>query len=193
MMKKAFVLLAALVAVTVSAASPRIAVVDLRRVFKEYYKSRIAEEFIKQQAESARLYLGQLTKQLEALRADARRLGTNAMNQALDPALKAKADADAAAALRKVAEKEAEIKLYTGERAREIQELEQRRRAEIIADIRAEVNRRAVVGGYELVLDSSGMTTNDLPAVLVSPAKNDISNAVIRELNRNASKPKSQR
>lgn len=193
MMKKAFVLLAALVAVTVSAASPRIAVVDLRRVFKEYYKSRIAEEFIKQQAESARLYLGQLTKQLEALRADARRLGTNAMNQALDPALKAKADADAAAALRKVAEKEAEIKLYTGERAREIQELEQRRRAEIIADIRAEVSRRAVVGGYELVLDSSGMTTNDLPAVLVFPAKNDISNAVIRELNRNASKPKSQR
>ncbi|MBQ9804660.1 MAG: OmpH family outer membrane protein [Lentisphaeria bacterium] len=192
-MKKAFVLLAALVAVTVSAASPRIAVVDLRRVFKEYYKSRIAEEFIKQQAESARLYLGQLTKQLEALRADARRLGTNAMNQALDPALKAKADADAAAALRKVAEKEAEIKLYTGERAREIQELEQRRRAEIIADIRAEINRRAVVGGYELVLDSSGMTTNDLPAVLVFSAKNDISNAVIRELNRNASKPKSQR
>jgi Skp family chaperone for outer membrane proteins len=107
-MKKAFVLLAALAAFTVSAASPRIAVVDLRRVFKEYYKSRIAEEFIKQQAESARLYLGQLTKQLESLRAEARRLGTNAMNQALDPALKAKADADAAAALRKVAEKEAE-------------------------------------------------------------------------------------
>ena len=93
-MKKAFVLLAALTAFTVSAASQRIAVVDLRRVFKEYYKSRIAEEFIKQQAESARLYLGQLTKQLESLRAEARRLGTNAMNQALDPALKAKADAD---------------------------------------------------------------------------------------------------
>ena len=37
------------------------------------------------------------------------------------------------------------------------------------------------------------MTTNDLPTVMVFPAKNDISNAVIRELNRNASKPKSKR
>ena len=191
-MRKALILLAAVCAAfTVSAAQPqRIAVVDLERVFKEYYKSRIAEEFIKQQGESARLYLGQLTRQLETLRSEARRLGTNAMNQALDPALKAKADAEAAAALRKVAEKEAEIKLYTGEKSREIQELERRRRAEIIADIRADVKRRATAEGYDFVLDSSGFTTNGLPAVLVFPGKNDITKAVIRELNRNASKTK---
>lgn len=191
-MKKSLLFLAVLAAATLSAATPRIAVIDLQKVFREYYKSRIAEEFIKQQAESARLYLGQLTRQLESLRAEARKLGTDALNQALDPELKAKADADAAAALRKVAEKEAEIKLYTTERMREIQELERKKRAEIIADIRTEAGKRATVAGYDFVLDSSGLTTNNLPAVLVYPEKNDISDAVIRELNRSGSKPKNR-
>ena len=188
-MKKSLLLLAVLAAFTLSAA-PRIAVIDLQKVFREYYKSRIAEEFIKQQAEGARLYLGQLTRQLENLRAEARKLGTDALNQALDPELKAKADAAAAAAVRKVAEKEAEIKLYTSERLKEMQELERKKRTEIVADIRSEAGRRATAEGYDFVLDSSGLTTNNLPAVLVYPQKNDISDAVIRELNRSGSKPK---
>jgi hypothetical protein len=42
---------------------------------------------------------------------------------------------------------------------------------------------------YAFVLDASGKTANGLPAVLVFPNANDISDAVIRELNRSAAKP----
>lgn len=177
-------------AVFSAVAGSRIAVVDLKRVFDEYYKSRIAEEFIKQQTEAAKVYLGLLTKQLESLKSDLRRIGTNAGNLALDPAQKAKAEADAEAAARKVRSKEAEIELYINERKREILKLESRKRAEIIGDIRAEIKRRAAAGGYDFVLDSSGFTTNEQPPVLLFPEKNDISDLVIRELNRTASTPK---
>jgi len=185
-----FLLLAAWSAVAAPAAGPRLAVVDVQKVFKEYYKSRIAEEFIKQQAEAARLYLGQLTRQLEQLRAESRRLETNARNLALDPAKKQQAEAEALDAARKVRAKETEIQLYVRERKQEMDDLERRKRAEIIADIRAEIKRRATAEGYNWVLDSSGLTTNMLPEVLLFPAKNDISAAVIRELNRSAVKPK---
>ena len=172
------------------AAGPRFAVIDLRRVFKEYYKSRIAEEFIKQQAEAARSYLGQLTRQLETLGAEARRLETNARNMALDPAQRSKAESEAAEAVRKVRAKEAEIQLYARERKQEMDNLDARKRAEILGDIKAEIGRRAAAEGYDWVFDSSGFTTNDQPAVLLFPEKNDISAAVIRELNRGAAQPK---
>ena len=213
---------AAAVMAAVSAApatpAPRIAVIDLQKVFKEYYKSRIAEDFIKQQAEAARLYLGQLTRQLEALNVEARRLETNARNMALDPAKRKEAETEALEAVRKVRAKETEIQLYVRERKQEMEGLEARKREEIIADIlqlyvrerkqemeglearkreeiiadiRAEIQKRAAAGGYDWVFDSSGMTTNSQPAVLLFPAKHDISAAVIRELNRRGNpKPK---
>ena len=171
--------------------APRIAVIDLQKVFKEYYKSRIAEDFIKQQAEAARLYLGQLTRQLEALNTEARRLETNARNMALDPAKKQEAEAEALEAVRKVRAKETEIQLYVRERKQEMEALEARKREEIIADIRAEIRCRATAEGFDWVFDSSGMTANSQPAVLLFPAKHDISAAVIRELNRRGNpKPK---
>ncbi len=164
----------------------RIAVVDLDRVFREYYKSRIAEEFLTRQAEAARLYMTQLNTRLEAQRAEARRLETNALNPALKDSDRRSAAEAAEAARARVRTTENEIALYTGERTRELHRLETERRQEIIADIQREVRRRAAAENYTFVLDRSGKSANDLPVVLIYPQTNDISDAVIRELNRAA-------
>jgi Skp family chaperone for outer membrane proteins len=190
-MKK--LLLALMILGTVCTASAqRIAVVDLKRVFDQYYKSRIAEEFLKQQAEAVKLHLAQLTRQQNTLQAEANRLATNAQNMALDAAAREKARQDAENALRQLQLKKSEIQMYLLERRREMQELEKNKRQEIIADIQAEVRKRAAAGGYDYVFDSSGKTVNDQPALLIFPEKHDISEAVIRELNRTASTPKPQ-
>lgn len=188
-MKKILLALLIGVSAVLSAAELRIAVVDLDRVFKSYYKSRIAEDFLNQQAEAARTYMSQLNSQLESLRAEARRLGTNALNPALNDQARKKAADDADAALAKVKSKETEISLYANERRREFMRLQQEKRDAIVKDIRQEIKRRAAAGNYAFVLDSSGKTTSGLPAVVAFPAKHDISDEVIRELNRTASKP----
>lgn len=192
MKKILFTLLIFATVVNAAASGIRIATVDMDRVFKEYYKSRIAEEFLSRQAEAARLYMGQLNTSLEALRAEARKLGTNALNRALSEEAQKKAADAADEAMAKVKAKETEISLYTNERLRELRRLEQERRSEILADIRREIERRAAVENYTFVLDSSGRSANNLPVVLVYPKANDISDAVIRELNRTAAKPDKQ-
>ncbi|MBE6355803.1 MAG: OmpH family outer membrane protein [Lentisphaerae bacterium] len=192
-MKKVLIVLFVICSAALSAAEARIAVVDLDRVFKEYYKSRIAEEFLTQQMEAARIYMNQLNTSLESLKSEARRLGTNAYNPALSDAARKKAADAADEALAKVKAKETEIQLYTNERMRELRRLEQQRRNEIIADIQAEIKRRAAAGNYAFVFDCSGQSANQLPVVLVYPKANDISDAVIRELNRSAAKPNSGR
>ncbi|MBE6376691.1 MAG: OmpH family outer membrane protein [Lentisphaerae bacterium] len=188
-MKKILTFLAVCFCVAAAAAELRIAVVDLDRIFREYYKSRIAEDFLNQQAEAARIYMGQLNTRLEAARADARKLGTNALNPALSDSDRKKAADAADAALAKVKSIETEISLYTNERMRELRRVEQEKRNEIIADIQKEIQRRAAAGNYAFVFDCSGRSTNNLPSLLVYPKKNDISDAVIRELNRSAAKP----
>ena len=188
-MKKILIALSICCSFMLTAAELRIAVVNLDRIFNSYYKSRIAEDFLNQQAEAARTYMSQMNSQLESLRSEARRLGTNALNPALTDQARKKAADDAEAAVAKVKAKETEISLYANERRREFLRLQQEKRNEIVKDIQKEIKRRAAAGNYAFVLDVSGKSTTGLPTVLIYPGKNDISDEVIRELNRSAAKP----
>ena len=193
-MKKLFSILLVCSAVFYAAAAElRIAVVDLDRVFQGYYKSRIAEEFLTQQAEAARLYMGQLNARLESQKAEFHRLRTNALNQALRESDRQKAADSAAEMERQIKATETEITSYTRERVRELKMLEQNKRNEILTDIQREIKRRAAAENYNFVFDCSGRSTNNLPTVLVFPDKNDISDAVIRELNRSAAQPQTEK
>ena len=167
-------------------AEDRIGVVDLEKVFREYHKSRSVEEFINQRAGAARNYIKQMQEQLKQLRTEMHKLGTNAGNPALSTSELIEAKRLADDAIRKVKAKEVEIELYTTQISREIRELETKKRAEIIADINAEVRRRAAARGFNFVIDSSGRTLNRMPVLLISPVDRDMTAEVIRELNRTA-------
>lgn len=184
---KAFLILAIAVCGQIAFSADRIGTVDLEKVFREYHKSRAVEEFINQRADAVRTYLNQMREQLKTLRAEMHKLGTNAGNPALSASELANAKRLADDAIRKVKAKEAEIELYTSQITREIRELENKKRQEIMADINAEVRRRAAVRGFNFVMDSSGKTLNGQPALVVVPAERDITAEVIRELNRTAS------
>ena len=184
---KAFFALVLILGGAVSFAADRIGTVDLEKVFREYHKSRAVEEFINQRADAVRTYLNQMREQLKNLRTEMHRLGTNAGNPALSSAELANARKLSDDAVRKVKAKEAEIELYTSQVTREIRELENKKRQEIMADINAEVRRSAAVRGFNFVMDSSGKTLNGQPALVVVPAERDITAEVIRELNRTAS------
>ena len=175
-------------AVSFSAGS-RIAVIDLERVFREYYKSRIAEDVIRQQAAAYRTYLNRLNGELRKLRDRARTLESNALNIALSSEEKQKAEREALATAAAAREKEAEIKLFVEERTSDMRRLESSKRTEIMTEIRREVSRRAAAEGFDFVLDRSGKTMNDQPALLVYPERCDITNSVLRELNRSRSQP----
>ena len=169
--------------------SAKIAVVDLEKVFREYYKSRIAEDLIKQQAAAYRKYIMQLQEELQQLSDAVKTARRNALNIALSQEEKNKADAEAAAKAKAFRAKEAELKLFAEERSADMRKLENSKRAEIMSDIRAELKKRAAAGGFDFVFDSSGRSMNDQPALLVYPERNDITNAVIRELNRTRTAP----
>ena len=188
-MKKIAVFLLFALSILTAGAADRIATVDMEKVFREYYKSKIAEEAIKQQAENYRKYLKKLNDELAALRQKALDAQADAQNYALSEDEKVKMTELAAKAKTAFDEKKAEIEIYVQGRTADMRNLEAKKRGEIVDDIKAEIKRRANAEGYTVVLDISGKTTNDLPTVLFSHSERDISDIVIRELNRQESKP----
>jgi len=184
------VLTALFLAVSSSYGAEKIAVVNLEKVFREYYKSRIAEDTIRTQGETYRGYLVQLNDRREKLRVEVRTAIRNSQNVALAPEEMHKARQAAAKLEASLKELESEIELYQENMIKSMRELEQSKRAEIVADIEKCVRKRAAAEGYQYVFDSSGKTMNEQPALLVYPQNCDITDVVIKDLNLTAVKPR---
>lgn len=185
MRKSIFSLLLMLVTVSALQAEILTGVVDLERIFREYYKSKIAEELIRRQAAVYRNYIKKLEAEHTALVAEARRARAESQNLALAVAERQKAEEKALSSAKAVAAKKAEAETYARERAADMRQLQSRKRAEILKDIRDQIKRSAALLGYGFVLDRSGRTASDPGAVLLYPSQRDFTQHVINELNRN--------
>ena len=102
-------------------------VVDLERIFREYYKSKIAEELIRQQGTVYRNYLKKLESEHQTLVAEAARARAAAQNLALSAEERQKAEERAIAAARAVAAKKTEAEVYARERAADMRTLQSRK------------------------------------------------------------------
>ncbi len=183
MMKYILAFLTAAAAVTVFAAPQRIAVVNMEKVFREYYKSKIAEGAIKQQAEIYRSHLIKMNDQLRAMEKEFEVLRDKAQNLAVAEEVRSKAAADAESKAIDIKSQRAGLQSYAADRQKKMREFELSRREEIIADIRNVIQKKAEAGRIDLVLDIGGRTTSNLPAVIYSKPEMDITAEVIKQLN----------
>jgi len=87
---------------------------------------------------------------------------------------------------REFQEKKLELEQYSQEKSLQLKELETKKREEILKEINQEVKRRATLDGYSLVLDASGKTLNAIPTIIYFQSSMDITETVLRDLNRGA-------
>lgn len=167
----------------------RIATVDLEKIFNSYYKTKLIDNEFQEQSNVYRNYIA---RQAEVLRKDEleyRKLIDSSADLALAAAERQKRQQEAARLEEQLRARRAELEQYAAERAKALQESAAKERQKVIAEIRDEVRRRAAIGGYQLVLDSSGRSFNDTSIVLYSVPAIDLTEQVINELNRGAAKP----
>lgn len=187
-MKKIFLILvfSAVLLPLSAAAAQKIAVVDMEKVFREYYKSRIAEESIRQQAEVYRAYLLKLKDELRKLEDEYAVARDESQNIALSEDQRRKASDTARRKTEEIAAKRAEAEKYAVEKNNQMKDMELAKRQAIIEDIKNEIKRRAALEGYDIVLDTSGRTANDFPAVIYHNPAIDLTAELIKSLNATA-------
>ena len=175
----------------VLAAETKIAVIDMDQIFQSYYKTKIADSTLKQQAEIYKAWVKKLNESLTKLEEEFKVVRDASQNIALSASERETKRFEAQKKYREVREKQVEIEQYTAEKTQQYKQLETQKRDAILEEIAKEVKRRATLEGYVLVIDKSGKTLNGIPALIYFSPSIDITDPVLTELNRG--NPESQK
>jgi len=166
------------------AGETKIAVLDMDLIFQGYYKTKIADSTLKQQAEIYKAWIKKLNESLTKLEEEFKVVRDASQNIALSASERETKRFEAQKKYREIREKQVELEQYTAEKTQQYKQLETQKRDDILVEITKEVKRRATLEGYTLVVDKSGKTLNGIPSIIYSSPTADITDPVITELNR---------
>ncbi len=184
---KLFISLLVLSLVSGSAwAQGRMATVDLRRIFDNYWKKKQAEAQLKERQADMQKEDKNLIAEFERARDEYQKLLNDANEGAISNEERDKRKKAAEDKLKSLQELQVNIRQYEKTAETTILEQTDRMRSNILNDIRVVVNAKAKAAGYSLVIDTAAETINKTPVFLYTSNENDLTEAVLTQLNSNA-------
>jgi len=161
----------------------KFAIVDMKKAFDSYYKTKSAEGQIKDRAaEADKSYKGMIEDYKKA-NEDYKKLIDQSNDQALASDEREKRKKTAETKLIELQEIEKSVKQFEAQARTSIGEMEKRMRDKIVGEIRDVVNNMARTSGYTLVFDTAAVTAYQTPFILFNNGENDLTEAVIKEIN----------
>ncbi|NOY74983.1 MAG: OmpH family outer membrane protein [Kiritimatiellaeota bacterium] len=171
-----------------AAAENDIGVVDMDKIFKGYYKTKLSNAKLKKQAEIFKQYAGNLAESQLKLREAFVALRDASLNVAYSETQRESKRLAAQDKYRQLKDKESEIERYKREKRIQIRNQEIKLRKKILLEIRKAIARYAKTRKFTLVLDSSGKTLNDIPSILYYKTEIDFTDEILAILNKGADK-----
>jgi outer membrane protein len=167
-------------------AQTKIATVDLKKLFDNYYKTKLAQASIQERA-------AQLDKDDKAMKDDLKKGGddyqklvTEANDQALSADERDRRKQSADDKLKQLQASKAAIDQYERQAQTTLGEQRQRMRDNILVDIKAAVSAKAKAAGYSLVLDNAAETVNGTMTIVYNSGDNDLTDGILAQLNAGA-------
>jgi outer membrane protein len=167
-------------------AQGKIATVDLRKLFDNYWKKKQVEAQLKERQADMEKEDANLMNDYKRAKDDYNSLVTAAQDQAFSPEEKEKKNKAAADKLKQVRDLEETIVQYRKTAGTTLKEQADRLRSNILADIRKIVDAKAKTGGFSMVVDTAAESANQTPIILFTNNENDLTDAVLLQLNANA-------
>ncbi len=172
--------------VRLGAAETRIATVDLKKVFESHFKTKLANVTLQDEANV-------LLKDRKALIDDYQKAGDDykksleeANNQALSADEREKRKKEAEGKLMKVNDLRQSLEQFEKSATSQLEERQRIAKDKILAEIRTVISNQAKAGKYSLVLDSAAEGLSKTGVVLYNDSANDLTEAVLKEINANA-------
>ena len=167
-------------------AQTKIGTVDLRKLFDGYWKKKQAQVALDDRK-------AQLDKDDKGMRDDLKKGGDEyqkLLEQANDQAISAderdRRKSVAADKLRQLQDSKTAIDQFERQAQVTLSEQSQRMRENILTEIKAAVSTQARTAGYSLVIVAAAETANATTAVIYSNGENDLTAAVLKQLNAGA-------
>ena len=171
---------------TSSAQSLKVGIVDMTRVFAEYYKTKDAEKKVNDGKAIAKKELDERNARYKQLIEKYQELVGAIKDPGISEELRAQKQKEAQDIAAEARSLEREKKEFAERRQRQLLEQVDRMRKAILEEIKELVETMSKEGNYDLVFDKSGLGTRGIPFLLHSKDAVDFSNDVIATLNANA-------
>jgi outer membrane protein len=169
-------------------AQMKIGIVDMKRVFQEYYKTKEAEKKVNEDKSKAKKELDSRSGTYQKLIGE----WESAMKIVKDPLVNADLKVQKQAEAEKIASEakalEREIDEFRRRRETQLQEQVMRMRKGLLDDISQQVEEMSRRNNYDLVFDKSGVSPSGVKFLLHSKDAVDFSTDVLKTLNQNAPK-----
>ena len=169
-----------------AAAEMKIGIVDLRKCWDNYWKKNQADAALRARGNELEEERKNIQKQFEKAKADYKKALEDANDQAVSAEEREKRKKSAEAKLAEINEIDASYAAFNRNAKAQIEAQNARMRDEILKEIRAVVNAKSKAGGYSLIIDVSADSVSQAPVVLFNNGDDDITDAVITQLNANA-------
>jgi outer membrane protein len=167
-------------------AQTKIATVDLRKLFDNYYKTKLAQAQIQEHAAQLDNDDKSMKNDLKKASDDYQTLLQQSSDQALSADERDRRKQAASDKLKELQSNKATIDQYERQAQTTLGEQRQRMREKIIIEIKAAVTTKAKTGGYTLVFDTAAETVNGTMAIVYTSGDNNLTDSVLAQLNAGA-------
>jgi outer membrane protein len=169
-----------------SSSAIKVGIVDMKRVFSEYYKTKDAEKTVNEGKAAAKRELDERSAKYKQLLEKFQELQAVIRDEAISEELREEKQREGQEIAAEAKSLEREMQEFRERRERMLQETVMRMRKGILEEIRVLVEERSKGQGYDLVFDKSGLSMNAVPFLLHSKDAVDFSDDIIVELNKDA-------
>ena len=163
-------------------AQNKVATVDMKKIFNEYWKTKQAQVLLEKDKTNARKDLKDMSDGLEKAQADYKQALEQANDQAISSEERDKRKQAADGLLKDLSDRKAAFDQYQRQVESTLADKSQRMSGNLVVDIQKAVSDKAKAGGFTLVLNSA--TTEVV--VYSAGGDNDLTAAVIAQLNAGA-------
>ncbi|MEZ5305127.1 MAG: OmpH family outer membrane protein [Verrucomicrobiales bacterium] len=164
----------------------KVGIVDMKRVFAEYYKTKDAEKKVNDGKAAAKKELDERNAKYKQLLGEYQELAKLIRDPAISEELRETKKKEAQDIAAEAKSLEREMAEFRARREKQLQEQVIRMRKGILEEIRLVVEEKSKTDGYDLVFDKSGLGMNGVPFLLHSKNAIDFSNEIIADLNKDA-------
>ncbi|MCX7008279.1 MAG: OmpH family outer membrane protein [Kiritimatiellaeota bacterium] len=166
------------------AAEEKIVFVNMDRIFNAFYKTKLADTQLKEQASQVMEERKKLQGDFDKLQADFNKLRDDAQNTALTEEVRGQRRSAAEEKLVEVRDYEQKVRRFDETRRKQMEDQSRRMRKRLVDEIRDAIQTYARNQMFSAVLDVSGQTLNGIETVIYTEPRIDITGEITDVLNR---------
>jgi outer membrane protein len=166
------------------AADLKVGFIDLNRTFEDYYKTKLADGQLKDQADEFKSERQKILAEYKAAQQAFEDARDAAQDTALNEDVRDRRRSEADEKLSQVKEMEGKIRRFDDSRQKQLDEQSRRMRKKLVTEIKDELAKYAKVQGYTTVIDHSGDSMNGVPTIVYYDTTLDITDTFLAILNK---------